>query len=324
MLERLSSAGAPTGLWVEAPHYRDGITDLAVGPDGEIYAASYSYGTGLWRFDPETLEVTWSRTIYAAAGIAKIDVALALDASDQVLVAYNGRNLVSADSDLDCGIARYDADGVADSGWAVLFDSLVIADIVVDGNGNIYAVGAVGSGNARQWAIKKLDAAGQEITTGWDKQLSPGGPGGATAAVTDAAGALYVAGSYGSGWAIKKFLADGSGVTGWDVHVPGFDGDTAHAIVIDAAGYVYVAGALSNRVTPTSGPDFHVTKLSPSGAEVTTGGWPHTYDGGFWQEDAAHALAVLPDGAILAAGTVSQRLHKHSGKDALVLRLANP
>ena len=194
---------------------------------GKIYAAGSSHnGTDLdiwikkyhaWAAEFSSAE-GWDKVIDAGAGVTDQAYAITVDAMSNVYVV--GR------SGEDWRILKYAADGSAVAGWDKTIDissdfdaayavtaSRVSLDVYVVGHGT-NLVGAASSGD---WAIKKFDSDGTEITLGWDKVFGGDGIDIAYGVAVDENGVnIYVigygmnlvSGTSGADWWIKKFFDD--------------------------------------------------------------------------------------------------------------------
>jgi hypothetical protein len=159
-------------------------------------------------------------------------------------------------------------------------------DVAVDPNDDfVYVVGygqdLIGA-TGYDWWIKKFNPAGEEVTTGWDKQFD--GNGGSdilNAVAISPDGSVYVVG-YGTDlidpgtlvdadWWIKKFSSTGTEL--WEKMFDSGNGpEVANDVVVSIEGggieYIYVVGSYD----PGAGdyPDWWIKKFSSDGIEDTT------------------------------------------------------
>ncbi len=287
----------------------DGANSMIVGPDGNIYAAGYSYSSGTG-FDFTVVSLTASdseRWVYHYRGQERsIDAAwsLACDSEGNVYAAGH-----CTGSDTLGGFTVVSLTATGGERWVYRYhhgtgDSADIANsIVVGADGNIYAVGYSAAGDTG------FDLTAISLTPGGSRRwvYSYNGPGNgydcANALAYGADGNIYVAGmsqdSSNSGDFVVLGLTS-SGTERWvyrrTAQVNAFD--EAYSIVFGGDGNVYAAG------TRFRGPqwyqyDFTVVSLTTAGSER----WTYRNTGPGDGDDVASALVWGEDGSIYAAGS---------------------
>lgn len=183
--------------------------------------------------------------------------------------------------------------------------------VAIDAAGNVYVAGETAG------AMDGLSAGGADLflakfaPTGallWVRQLGSAGEETVSAVATDAAGAIYAAGSTTggldgnvSGGAADLFVVkyDSSGVKQWTHQRGGSTSETARALGVDAAGDVYVAGETDGAFdggTFAGGADAFLVKLDSAGAWQ----WTRLRGGGGY--DRVYAGAVDADGNAYVVG----------------------
>lgn len=221
------------------------------------------------------------------------------DADGNVYVIGSSNNLTFVDSGKDGWVKKFNAAGVEQTAFELKFDNAKGTDggrdIIVDSEGKIYIAGIAtnlfdGSSGKDVW-VKKFNADGTEITTGWNKVISYGSKDNISALAVDANDNVFllmksehlVNGTSGEDWWIQKFDKNGVEDSSWagldaDVVAPiasgkVFDGNGAKDVVksmtFDSNGNIYAAGRGENLVTSTSEQDAWIKKFSAAGVEDT-------------------------------------------------------
>ena len=220
----------------------------------------------------------------------------------------------------DWWVKKFQPDGTefsAADGWDKTIDSGSDDDIaysVAVSLSNPYDVVIVGQKAGADWWVKRFEADGTEVTTGWDKTLDGNGQVDALYDVGFMHGTpdWLVAGYGGSvdttipstseDWWLSMFQDPGTMNTDWtDQKLDGgADGnDQARSLVVDhATGRIYFAG-YSNDGTDD---DLWIRKFYPWGTEFTDAeGWNKTLDAG--GDERANGIAVDDDSNVYTVGS---------------------
>ncbi|HEU5057359.1 MAG TPA: Ig-like domain-containing protein [Kofleriaceae bacterium] len=255
------------------------------------------------------------------------------DVAEAVALLPDGRLLVagyaSNGSNQDFLVMRYTADGELDDTFGTGGSTLVnfggyerVADLAVDGTGNIVLVGTKGN----DMAIARVSAQGQ-IDLGFGDEgkvlLDRGEIEEAVAVIIGPDGAIYVGGTAQDGgvrsMAVAKLtpageLDAGFGEDGWGVAGSASGETFAHDMVLlPNQTLLLVGGWLEDDVTQAA-----AARIDLSGRMDPLFG-----DAGFYRqvigsggEDVLHAAALQEDGMVVAAGS-----SMNADLDALVVRL---
>jgi uncharacterized delta-60 repeat protein len=212
----------------------------------------------------------------------------------------------------------FSGDGIAIVGFGLEASGEAIA---IAPNGDTIVVGSVEAApDTRDFAIARLNPDGS-LDTGFSEDgrltvdVAAGGDDYATGVAVRPDGRIVVAGTSSDQFAVLQldgtgapdddFAGDGGIVFGFGAANEG----QAHDLVLDAAGNAVVAGSESS--DGDGGRDIAIARLTPGGelddafagdGRLTAGldqlGWSSS--------DAAHAVALLPDGGIAIAGSTFQ------------------
>jgi uncharacterized delta-60 repeat protein len=240
------------------------------------------------------------------------------DEAGGVAIQADGKIVAAGMADGRFGLVRYRVNGSRDTtfgggdGWVAtdLGDGPDRATgVAIQGDGRIVAAGTAGF---NQFAVARYQADGNpDSTFGGDGTVITSFSGGrreeaAQGVVVQADGRIVVAGwswSQSPRFALARYQTDGNldPTFGGDGKViTNFDGCCEHAqdLALQANGKIVVVG--------TAGPGFGVARYRTDGSldtafggdgMVTTNLTPHS-----WSFDWANAVAIQPDGRILAAG----------------------
>jgi len=252
----------------------------------------------------------WHRTINGAANVFDTAVAVAVDATGDVIAVGSIEESAMIDQITIIKFAGSDGTQLWRRdlvGTSALHTGYPRA-VALDGSGDVLVVGTLdNSGSGGDMAIVKL--AGVDGTELWRDNINGTANSldfGNTVAVDAggdvvAAGALYNSGTGVDFSVVKVAGADGSEV--WRRNIDGTNlignGDFAEAVAIDASGNVVAAGGL----TPSgdNAPDFFVTKLAgASGNEM----WRQSIGGDEHDFDVAFSLGLDPSGDVIAGGSI--------------------
>jgi len=252
-------------------------------------------------------------------GFEATDVAraVAVDSNDNVYVAGYGDYLVDDSSFHDWWIKKFDSSGnEIDFGGSSLpdfrgsispcttndldrvydggnDDADVIADMVIDGNDNVYVIGysdnLAGASSELDWWIKKFNSSGIEQDFGGSDYPS--------------------AGSYDSPCTTNNLdvVFDSSG--GAD----GFCDDRAWCGTIDEGGHLYIVGEGWDLVSETSRTDWWLKKFDLDGTEELTA--EKKFDSGNNEIEAALSVAADPHNNVYVAGYAYNMVSDDSSYD---------
>ncbi len=298
---------------------------VALQADGKIVAAGYATTDAmenvvLARYLPDgTLDTTFGPD---NTGKVITNFANAYERAHAVAIAANGDILTAGDSytgtdiNYDFAVVRYDSDG--NELWKVTTDFDNNNDrgnaIAIQSDGKIVVAGKAIVSNTARFAVARYHAdgsldstfSGGKVTTGF--YIGRGAQG--DAMLIDHEGKIVVAGhtstsSAGHDFALVRFNQNGtldqSFGTGGKVVTPvSSDHDDALAVALDADHRIVAAGSTWRLSSVT---DFALARYHPNGELDTTfglGGTRVTDVHGKW--DNARAVAIRPDGKIVAAG----------------------
>lgn len=327
---------------VVARYNRDGSLDLSFGdggkalvaasglalqPDGKILAAGANGNNSpqLVRLNPDGTPDTdfdGDGSVVTPVGALTTGRSVALQADGKILVAGTS----STGSNADFGLVRYNADGSLDTTFDA--DGLVTTDfngtgdqghvVSVQPDGKVIVAGTSGPGfGSVDLALARYNSDGAlDATFGNAGRLTaPGALSGTQGLsfVLQPDGKILLAGTspatFGSDFSVLRFDSAGNPDPSFDsdgrVTVDfGSPSDTAHAIALQPDGKIVAAGSMSGGTFGQLAGSFALTRLNSDGSLDTSfdaDGKVGTWFGGPF--DSAEALAIQPDGRIVAAGS---------------------
>ena len=300
---------------------------LALQPDGKLVVAGYSYNGSNYdlavvRYNPDgSLDTSFNGTGKVTTGIGAGD-----DGANGLAVQPNGKVVAGGwtynGSNYDFALVRYNADGSLDTsfngtgkvttaigaGW----DSANA--LVLQPDGKLVLAGRSNNGANDDFALVRYNADGSLDTSfnGTGKVMTAigSGPDSANALVLQPDGKLVAAGHSWQGspsnndFALVRYNPDGSldtsfNGTGKVTTAIGSADDVAYAVALQPDGKLVAGGSSWNG----SNYDFGVARYNPNGSLDTsfngTGEVKTAIGSG---GDTATALAVQPDGELVAAG----------------------
>ena len=311
----------------------DGAASLAIQPDGKLVAGGFSnagspgdFDFALARYNPDgSLDTGFGvggtlRTFFG--GNSEGANALVIQPDGKIVAA--GFSDGGSPGDLDFALARYNADGSLDpsfsgGGFRTFFggSSESAKALVIQPDGKLVAAGFSNGGGAGDFdfAVARYSPDGNldpSFGGGGFRTFLGGSSEGANALVIQPDGKLVAAGfSNAEGpanfdFALVRYLPDGSLDTGFGFGGTlrtffGGDSEGANALVIQADGKLIAAG-FSNGAGPDDF-DFAVARYNSDGSLDPSfgGGGFRTFLGG-GNFEGAEALAIQPDGKLVAAG----------------------
>jgi uncharacterized delta-60 repeat protein len=280
----------------------DGANSLAVDPEGNVYVAGQSWGSGT-NYDYATIKYNASGT---EKWVARYDGPgnwpdwvndIAVDAEGNVYVTGYSTGSGTAS---DYATIKYDSSGEEE--WVARYDGPGNSydesnDLAIDIDGNVHVTGSsYGSGTASDYATIKYDSSGVEVwVVRYDGPADSSDQ--ANALVLDAEGNVYVTGyCTGSGthydYTTIRYNTSGMEEGAVSYNGPGNHADRATALAVDSEGNVYVTGQ-SWASSTTEG--YATIKYDGLGMEQ----WVARYDtseGNYSEEPTA--LAVDPEGNV--------------------------
>ncbi len=297
----------------------DAANGMATQTDGKIVAAGYTNNNfAVVRYNTNgSLD-----TSFSSDGITSNDVgflqssarATAIQANGKFAVAGYTQNLQST----DFAVIRYNADGSPDTSFdsdgkvvtPVVSDNDEARAVAVQADGKVVAAGVYYNGTSPHFAVVRYNNDGS-LDTSFDSDgmvFTPLGLGDhAYAVAIQADGKIVVAGASDGGsnfdFALVRYNTDGSLDSTFDadgkVITPVMDFDQAYAIAFQPDGKIVAAGRTYNG----SNVDFAVVRYNVDGSLDTS----FDSDGKattpvLSADEMATAVAVQPDGKIVAAG----------------------
>jgi hypothetical protein len=259
---------------------------------------------------------------------------IAMDNQGNIYIVGPGWNIFDASSEVDWWIKKFDSDGnEITSGWdkgiddgSTTGDEQPFGGVEIDSQDNVYVAGVgmdlVDGSSNQDWWIKKFDADGNEITSGWDKKISSTGGSQMDRLfllkvdendnIWVGGGGREVAGTGTSDdWWLKKFDADGNELL--EITEDGNSGgDYVRGIALCDNGNFFVLGYGMDLVEADSGADWWIRKYDSNGDYA---GWEAQFKGGIGgngidedlqsymrSDDYVYSLTIDENGDIYAQG----------------------
>jgi uncharacterized delta-60 repeat protein len=317
----------------------DGAASLAIQPDGKLVAAGFSnagrpgdFDFALARYNPDG----GLDTSFGVGGKLRTFFGGNSEGADALVIQPDGKIVAAGFSDggspgdSDFALARYNPDGRLDTSFGfggtlrTSFggDSESAKALVIQPDGKLVAAGFSNGGGADDFdfAVARYNPDGSldpSFGGGGFRTFLGGSSEGANALVVQADGKLVAAGFSNAGgpgdfdFALVRYLPNGSldmgfGFGGTLRTFFGGDSEGANALVIQTDGKLIAAG-FSNGAGPNDF-DFAVARYNFDGSLDTSfddgiganGGFRTFLGGGNFE--GAEALAIQPDGKLVAAG----------------------
>ena len=300
-IQQYNSGGTDRGADLVMDHAGNVVVVGRSGSPADFRVVKYS-DSGIYQ---------WSASRGAPAGGDDIAVAVAVDASDNIIVVGEGDNAVGSAIDLNFMTVKFSPTGTFL--WSRLVGSPVGQndvpnDVVVDAAGNIFITGKSDSSPIltfvdNDWMTVMYDASG---TLQWNSSAlyhagtRPNDDDIASSLIVDGSN-LYVVGgvvnnvTQKDASVIKYDIASGNSVWIKNYNGQGDFSESAKAIVVDANGNSYVAGYsfVENKNLNAT-----LAKIDASGNIVCT----YQYNGDKNDDDEFECLALSSNGIIYAAG----------------------
>lgn len=293
------SAGSPLAITLAQPQ----PNTVVVTPAAPLqYATSYTItlsgptdlaGNALAAtqvtFATRAQATSWPGTLHVgnAGDVAR---AIAVDASGNIFIAFDTSAAFAGNplGGSDCVLVKMDRYG--NTLWSRRYGSTgddTVADMVVDGVGDVYLFGMVSNAWEgtiptvfSQLTLTKYSAAGSQLFYrefgGWGGNDTPGGM------AIDASGLIYLAASTDyiiSIWDTNQGARDlsiykynSAGERQWAEQLGSTGDDVGRCMAVSPAGTVYVSGTTTGALfgkTPLGGSDGFVATLNPSSGSVT-------------------------------------------------------
>ena len=272
--------------------YVYGINSLTGGGDHYLVKVS-SAGAILWT-------ATWGQSFGESAN------ALTVDANGNVYAVGTFNNGTND----DWWIKKFAPDGTEiTTGWNKIFNgaannSDTPKSVNVSVDGFVYVSGAIDDGLGVEGAIRKFQADGTEITTGWNKRFGTTIDCSACSLGSDAAGNLYLATNINTGntaWYVRKFAPDGTEFGGGWPYRLDFNGGTdfLFSLAIGPQQEIVVSGWLDPTGTGTQTVG-HFVRLDSDGRVS----WTYEANGGT-ESDIYAGVDVDRFGRFYFAGLLS-------------------
>ena len=293
----------------------EGAHDVAIQPDGKIVAAGYSHNGSnddfaLVRYNSNgSLDTTFDGDGKVTTPIGTLD-----DIAHAVAIQPDGKIVAAGYG----ALVRYNTDGSLDT----TFDSdgkvttpIGTSYVAIQQDGKIVAAGSSYNGSNNDFALLRYNPDGSLDTTfdGDGKVTTTIGENGsdAYAVAIGPDGKIVAAGrsispQTGYDFALARYNSDGSldATFDGDGKVTTADGsccDFANDVAIQPDGKIIAAG---HRFQTLTGYDFKLVRFNTNGSLDTTFDSDGTVVTDFGQSyDVANAIAIQPDGKIIAAGS---------------------
>ncbi|UOQ64715.1 T9SS type A sorting domain-containing protein [Hymenobacter volaticus] len=283
--------------------------DIAADAAGNVYVTGYAYNESnsdyvTLKYDVATGQQLWIGRYNGHSNRNDEATALALDAAGNVLVTGSSGN--NSGSNADYATLKYN--GITGQQvWESRYEGPSTAsassegarDLVVDAAGNVYVTGRTASSRSRSdYATVKYSAGGQQV---WEARYDYDADDEATNVALDAAGNVYVTGSFYSlgstdsnGFNTIKYQQNNVQQL-WEARFNAATNgaEVATDIATDAAGNVFVTGYAYNG----SNYDYATVKYSPTGQQL----WEAHYDGN--GDELPVELVVDAAGNVIVTGT---------------------
>lgn len=315
------------------------VSQLAIGPTGNVYAGAYRLGGSPAQFAVAAFDALgtplWdSLTSFAANGSAILGELL-VDAAGRVIAT--GRAPVPATSTSALSVLVLEADGAP--AWSAQYlpvsSSVGWKSAVLDGAGGVILLGQRDSGPGKGGSLGLVHFAdGGAID--WEAAYpSPAPPPNINylpvALRRDAAGRSYALaqrpGAGGASIALVAFRADGSFLWERIYAHSASSSDEAFDLRVNVDGNATIVG--TTRVPPAPN-DFLVLRYSSAGELL----WARTYDGSHGLEDRARGIELAPQGRAIVTGVsvvasastaeLSTIAYDEQGEELWLRRLVHP
>lgn len=296
-------------------HYKDGIVDMAVAPNGDVYLTGYSYSSAdqiqfrsydyvMLKFDTAGA-LLWSTKYDGNPGYDDFPTSMKIDGAGNAYIAGYSWGVGTYANYLTL---KLDANGT--QLWAKRFfdgNGDAPGEVEVDANGNVYVTGAsnnspaggsediitikYNSAGVQQW-LNRYNSSVNDTDEGYEVEINE-------------AGDVYVLGdTWVEGFKTIFYKINGStGATAWTKTysvVPG-TGEYPTAMKLDGAGNIIVAG-----MTNVSGEFYNVDTFVAKFDTAGTFQWVKTYDGPSDEDYDGDTKIILDDNGNIFLGATSE------------------
>ena len=300
---------------------------VAIQPDGKIVVAGFAGDQAKFALARYNSDGTLDPT-FGGDGKVITNITLGVDIAYGVTIQSDGKIVAAGSAHEGSGdgrfaLARYNDDGTLDSTFGG--DGTVITDftpqidlalaLAIQANGKIVAAGEAGKGVSGSFALARYLPHGRlDSAFGGDGRVTTNLTGGddfANAVAIQANGKIVAAGTGGyTKFALVRYELHGSldpTFAGNGVAMTDFTGrdDIAHGVAIQANGKIVAAGSAREGYGDSK---FALARYRTSGRlDGTFGGDGRVMTDFTGSGDYAHAVAIQPDGKIVAAGEAAVR-----------------
>jgi len=254
------------------------------------------------KFDPAG-ELVWERTHNGPAGADDEAFGIAVDGSDNVIVAGSEGTLSEGANWM---VRKYDSAGTPL--WTVPYNSQganndYATAVAVDGSGNVAVAGyeyRTDLGQERDWRVNSYDAGGSLVwSVSYDGAAHSIDM--AYAVAADSSGNVVVAGTEvatGYDFLVRKYDSGGNLLWSAAYDSPAHNNDILRGVAVDAGGNVYAAGY---ELRPDLGESYNwVLRKYDSGGVLV---WSRTYNNPNDTDDTVFGMALDPAGNPIVVGT---------------------
>jgi uncharacterized delta-60 repeat protein len=295
-------------IWAVLYAYKDSLSDvpnaLTIDALGNIFVAGHVSDADafknccLIKYLPNG-DTAWVRLYDGPAGLDDNLADVAVDAAGDI---YAVGSVWGLGTFRDAAAFKYDTDG--NMLWLQSYDGTAgeldeLERLVIDDNGNVYAVGnSYGADTGQDILLVKYDSDGGEV---WHRTLNgtANSHDKAKALQIDMDGNIFVTGGIDNGnnsdFALAKYTPDGDTLWLRTYDGAGNFNDVGRDLAIDALNNIYVTGQSNS----AEGDFDYLTVAYNSDGELL---WAKTYDGPSDGADQSYLIEVTGDNEVVVAG----------------------